>query len=681
MVWRMFRKAKFEHLLAPFQIKQVKLPNRMVKTSAAMGLASDDGFVTDANLGFYEAIARGGVGLITVEHGFVDYPVGVTGPRRIAVSHDKFIPGLAKLVKVMHKHGTPCFQQLGHSGPWQKWLLKPGQRPVSSTSVENGARGLSLSEIEELIQKYARAAVRAREAGYDGIEVHAAVGYLINSFLSRAWNKRQDAYGPQDLQSRARFLVEILRAIRQQVGADYPVGIRTNGAEYGIADGLTIQESQSLSKIFAEAGADFISVGVAGYGPYELLFFPEQIQYPEPAVPLAGLVRHPGVVTPLAEAIKGAVSVPVVTVGRIGAALGEWILKTGKADLIGINRSLLADPEYPRKIASGRLEDIAPCTACLECWAAQQRGDHIRCRVNAALGREYAYALKPAARKKNVVVVGGGPAGMEVARLAAMRGHRVVLYEKADRLGGLLPLAALIKGTEIEDLPALAAYLKTQLVKLGVEVRLGTEADAARIEAAGADAVVIASGGTLTVPDIPGIDGRNVVKNVVLHRAARRFLKLFSPQTLRWLTRFYLPAGRSVIIIGGAMQGCELAEFMVKRGRKVTVVEASEQMGNGMHDINRPRLLRWLAKKDVVMMSGVRYKEITGKGLTLITREGEEKTIEAETIMVATPPVPGTAFFEALKGKVKEVYLAGDSRDPKSIVDAISDGAKIGRAV
>ncbi len=678
----MFKKARFQKILEPYRIKHVNMRNRMVKLSAAMGLATEDGFVTDANLGFYEALAKGGVGLIIVEHGFVDYPMGVTGPRRIAINDDKYLPGLTKLAGVIHKYETPCFQQLGHSGPSQRWLLEPGQRAVTaSSSKSTGPRELSASEIEELIGKYGKAAERAREVGFDGVEIHAAVAYLLNSFLSRADNARNDIYGSQDMQNRGRILIGILQEVRRLVGETYPVGVRLNGAEYGLGKGTSLEESQVFAKMCQDAGADYICLQARGAGAYGFVTFPEQMKYPEPAVPLAKLVPKPGALTPLAAAIKKAVSIPVIAVGRLDAELGEKILTEHKADLIGMNRRLLADPEYPNKIALGRLDEIAPCTACMECWASQQEGKPIRCRINPVLGRERELTSKPTGRKKKVLVVGGGPAGMEAARLSAMRGHEVILCEKGNSLGGLLPLAALIKGTEVEDIPAMESYLEKQIKKLNVKVRCRTEVNTKLVERIKPDAVIIASGGTLSAPEIQGINNRIVVSNVALHRLFRRVPGFISPGVLRWLTKYYLPFGKRIVIIGGQMQGCELAEFLVKRGRNATVLEESGERGTGIHEMNRPRLLRWLTNKGATMLAGIKYEKITDEGIVVLTKEGERKEIKADRILIATPPVPNNTLFEALKGKMKELYQVGDSGKPQGIVDAIADGAQVGREV
>jgi len=350
------------------------------------------------------------------------------------------------------------------------------------------------------------------------------------------------------------------------------------------------------------------------------------------------------------------------------------------ADLIGMTRRFFADPEYANKVAEGRLEDIAPCTACLECLSRQEQALPIRCRINAAFGRGYDFAIKPADVPKKVLVVGGGPAGMEAARVAALRGHRVTLFEKEASLGGLLSLAAMIKGTEIEDLPEINRYLERQVRSAGVQVRTGTEATVERIVGERPDVVIIAAGGLPATPNIPGIDKPHVITAQSLHKQSKFTLKLFGPRWLRFLSKFYLPIGRSVIIIGGAIQGCETAEFLAKLGRRVTVLETADQLGEGIPSFYRPRLLWWLAKSGVFMLSGVTITEVTEGGVAIITQEGERKELKADTVMAVIAPDPNQSLFEALQGKVPHVYLCGDAKEkPQYILGAVGDGAEIAR--
>jgi 2,4-dienoyl-CoA reductase (NADPH2) len=412
--------------------------------------------------------------------------------------------------------------------------------------------------------------------------------------------------------------------------------------------------------------------------------YPEQLLFPEPSkevLPLVKTIWKPGTLVTRAEAIKRVVSIPVMGVGRLDPKLGEWDIQKGKLDLVAFGRRLMADPELPNKVATGRLEDIRPCLACQECTNCYDLHKPVICRVNAALGKEREYAIKPAERKKKVVVVGSGPAGMEAARVAAQRGHEVTLYTKEHQLGGLLPLAALVKGIEIEDYPDLVRYFKTQLHKLGVRIRLGREVNPFLIEKIKPDAVILAMGGKLVVPEVPGINRNNVVTSVELHRRVNMPLRLFGPRILGWITRLWMPIGKRVIIIGGLIHGCEVAEFLVKRGRKVVILETSDQLGTGIIERTRIRLLNWLAKKGATMLTRVRFEEITAKGIRIITKEGESRTIEADTILITTPPVPNTELFKALEGRVPEVYMIGDCKEPHSVLEAIADGLCLGHAI
>jgi len=297
------------------------------------------------------------------------------------------------------------------------------------------------------------------------------------------------------------------------------------------------------------------------------------------------------------------------------------------------------------------------------------------------MGKEY-NTVEKAAKKKKVVVIGTGPAGLEAARVAALRGHDVTLFDKQSKPGGLLPIAAMVKGTELEDLPAMVGYFKRQLKKLGVKTLLGKSVTPDDIVKTKPDAVIIAGGGVPATPQIPGINRRNVVSNAALHRRLKFFLRLFPPQMLRWLTKFYLPIGKRVVIIGGSLHGCELGEFLAKRGRQVTIVEKSDQLGQGMVDVLQAYLFDWFKKKGVALIGGVKeYVEITDVGLTIINRDGQRQTIPADTIIPALPLAPDLALYESLKGKVPELYAIGDCREPQLIADAVSQGMETARLI
>jgi 2,4-dienoyl-CoA reductase (NADPH2) len=552
---------------------------------------------------------------------------------------------------------------------------------------------LTIAEIEGIVEAFGDQAERAKRAGFQGVELNAGCNHLLNSFLSRAWNKRQDAYGVGSLESRAKIVVDIIKEVKRLNGKDFAIITLINGAEPGLDNGMTPEECQGIAKILQAAGADAIHVRIEFYSrpkdpsKRDSTQFPDIALYPETPFPLKkGEVddsRHGvGGWVPPAIAVKKVVSVPVIAVGRLDPELGEKLLRGGKVDFISFNRRLMADPELPNKLAEGRLEDIRPCTGCTTCFDNNEKGNPPLCQVNAALGKETEYEIKPAKKKKRVMVVGSGPAGMETAMVAALREHEVILYEKEHKLGGSMLLAALVKGFDREDLLGLVCYLKTQITKLGVDIRLGKEVNRSIVEEVKPDVVIIAAGGTHNVPEIPGIDRHNVVTSRALHRRLKGFLGFFSPRVLRWLTNFYLPVGKKVVIMGGNIQGCQTAEFLVKRGRKVTIVDTAEEIGEGLLEaFVKPHLLNWLDVKGVTMLPGVKYEEITDTGLTITTKEEKKQTIKADTIVTALPLLPNTELLKKLDGIVPEVYAIGDCKEPHLIVDAIADGSRIALAI
>ena len=638
-------------LLEPFRIGKMELKNRIVLPPMLCKYATQEGYVTERLKNYYEARARGGAALIIVEATYI-HKQGWCYATQLSIRDDKYLPGLSELTQVIHRHGAKAAIQLHHGGRLAKSALS-GMQPVAPSAIASAgsplpgmggevSKELTVKEIAEIVNCFAEAALRARKAGFDGVEIHGAHGYLVSQFLSRSYNKRQDSYGG-NLANRTRFLVEVIKAIKKAVGGDYPVWCRINGMEYGVNEGITLEEAQGTARMAQEAGSDAIHVSATG---------------PKAPNNLPSHTFVPAVLEELAAGIKKVVTVPVIAVGKMTPDAAERILAEGKADLIAMGRALLADPELPNKIAENRLEDVTPCIECFGC-----RNDifsnklEIGCHVNAALGKEKEYQIIPAKKPKKVLVVGGGPAGMEAARVAALRGHRVTLWEKEPRLGGQLVQAAIPPYKDRVSL--LPEYLQRQLRKLNVTIELNKEATVALIEEFKPEVVILATGVKPLLPEIKGLHKAHVVQaGDVLENKAE--------------------VGNRVVIIGGELVGCETAEFLAERGKKVLVMRRGPEMATGVGPSLRPFLLDRLSEKGVTLLTGVRYNEVTSGGIVVTTKDGEKKIFKADTIVLAAGAVPDQKLYEDIKGKVPEVHCIGDCVEPRTIRDAIGDGYRIG---
>jgi len=697
--------ARYKRLLEPGNIGSVKVGMRLIKTGANPGFYPyKDGNVPQQIIDYYEALAAGGAGLVTVGAGDIDYPIGLIPSWGYRMDEERFIPGLNKLSDAIHRHGVPAFIQEFHMGPMYPGDVL-GHQPIAASSLSRSemprpdfsvAREMTIEDIKRVRERFINGALIAKRAGFDGVEVNGAANHLINSFLSRAWNRRHDAYGCGSLANRGRFAVEIIEGIRKAAGRDFGIVVMINSLEAGLKNGITVEESKAFARMAEKAGADAIHARVEFYtNPKELMkrdstHFPDMVPYPSmpenPEKEIDMSRYGQGGWVPAAAEIKKAVSIPVIVIGRLDPDLGERILREGKADFISHNRRLMADHDLPNKIREGRHDEIAPCTACMVCFDRVEHGMSPKCRINAALGREKEYEIRPAKQKKKVMIIGGGPAAMEAARVAALRGHDVSLYEKTGRLGGSMLIAAAIKGLEREDLPGLIMYFENRIKKLGVKVHLGTAVTPELVKQINPDVLLIAAGAKHNVPDMPGINSSKVMTSERLHHMLKFCLKFAGPRFLRWSMKIFTPVilGRDVVIIGGRLHGCQTAEFLVKSGRNVAIADTctNEQIGEGLLEtFIKPRLLLWLNDHGVKINSEVKYHEINKEGLVITTKDGKRQTIKADKIITAMPMSPNIEFFNKFKDTAREVYAVGDTRDPGYIVDAVADGSRIAREI
>jgi len=694
---------KYKYIAEPIRIGKLQLKNRMMKN--ATGFFWDDptsGKMDDKYIAFFEALAKGGAALVSSAVGPLtrDLEVPMPGYR---IRSDEYIPGWKKWADSIHKYNCYAFHQLFHLGPMVP-IFGYAPAGVSSSAIpQNEApiprfpvpHELTIPEIKDIINLFAECAERMKKAGLDGTELNGACNHLLNNFLSRAWNRRTDEYGIQNMENRTRLYCEIIREIKKRNGQDWPIIALFNAMEVDLKDGLTIEESKQIAKLLEEAGADAIEIRAEYYmhvddvTKRESLHFPDIYFYPghegrlDPMVYGQEYGKQAHIL--MAAEIKKAVKVPVILVGKMDWKNGNDAIKNGAADIISMNRRLMADPDLPKKVLEDREEDINPCNSCMTCFDAGEHFKRVHCRVNACLGHETEYVITPAEVKKKIMIIGGGPAGLEAARVLALRGHKVSLYEKMSKLGGSMGLASMVKGIEREDIPGLIKYLDRQVKKVGVEVHTGTTVTPETVAQVKPDVIIVATGGTHNVPQIPGITKLKVATSERMHHMGKFFLQFFSPATLRKLSlipfAMSLFVRKNVVIMGGRLHGCQTAEYLLHLGRNVTIVDegSKKDIGDGLLEVfMKPLLMYWLEDHGVKFVTEVKYKEITGKGLVVTTKDGKEQVIEGDTIITALPLKPNTSFINSMKGKAKEVYSIGDADTPAYIVDAIAAGAKLG---
>jgi len=637
---------EFPHLMQSFQMKNLVLRNRIVMAPMLSRLCDPDGIVSQKLIDYYAERAKGGAGLIIVEYCYIDEKESKANQGQLGAYSDQLIAGLGDLAETIQEWGAKAILQICHAGRSTSAKFM-GRQPMAPSAMPGYtgemAREMTLEEIEAAMDSFAEAARRAKTAGFDGVELHGAHGYLMAQFLSPYTNRRTDIYG----KDRGLFALRTLERVRARVGPDYVVGYRMSGEEF-IEGGITLEETRAFARRLEERGIDYLHVsgGIIEVGEHFVIpmYFPK------------GYLLH------LAEGIKQAVKIPVVAVGAIhDPSLAEESLKKKRADLIAMGRALIADPELPGKIQSGRPEDIRTCLRCNEgCSSRVRQGKTQRCAVNAEVGRERTLKIHPASKPKQVVVIGGGPAGMEAARVLALRRHKVTLIEKENELGGLLRYASVPDFKE--ELRSFLQYLKIQVKKTGVEVLEGHRATLDLVKELNPDAVVLAAGSTMPVPEIPGVQ------------------KSFAASALDLLSGKFQPGDR-VLVAGGAAMGCEIAAHLASLGKKVVVVEMMGGLALDLENRSRAALLHLLKERGVSTFLNWRLEKIEEGRVLLSDRSGNRKEVGTDSVILALGLKPNQDLLEPLRKSYPEVQVIGDCREPRKIYQAVHEGFFVGRTI
>ncbi len=636
-------------LFSPIKLGRVEVRNRVALAPMGTGRYSQDGSVTPETIPYVEARARGGVGLVisqfTAATKYQRFPL-------MGSYEDRLIPSLKAYADAAHRYGAKVFIQIATMGG-ADYLGSYAPSAIDLPWYTVLPKELSKPQVGEIIEGFVHAALRAKKAGIDGVELHGAYGYLIAEFISPFSNRRGDEYGG-DFEGRMRVPVEIVRGIRRLCGGDYPVGFKFNAYEE-VPKGIDLKLGVRIGKRMVDEGVVYLhpvpmasSIASLGLAKY-------------PAMPI---IYHPQDVTiPLTEYVKRRVDdVPVIAAGGIkDPAVAEGIITSGKADIVALGRALLADADWVCKAVAGKR--IRPCIRCNVCHLeAVSRTKKIVCTVNPDLMKELEAPLKPPTKRKRVLVVGGGPAGITAATVSSRRGHEVTLLEKGEELGGLL-----IAGSRPPfkaDVLELLQYLREEIVESGVELKLGEEATSERLRKANADALIVAIGAS---PITPPIEGLAEAKTLYVKEA------FIDPERV----------GREPLIIGGGVTGCEAALYLAQLGRKVTVVEKLtelmplEELG---YKYNTAVLTEKLKKAGVRSCLNSEVVEVTPSKAS-IKFGGMPVELSVDTVVLSVGLKPDKGLVESLKASCSESYAIGDCASPARVYEAIHEGDRVGRMV
>lgn len=696
----------YDALLAPGRIGAMELRNRIIVTAMGVSLSEADGHVGERLMAYHEEHAKGGAGLIITGVAGVAWPTGAVQPNQTAISDDKFLPGLKALAERVHAHGAKIAAQLHHGGLvagfsadafdqelWAPCYPPPMQGDFLDYFLPEELAGfaggkmpriklMEQVDIDLVVSQFGAAAARAKVAGFDAIEIHGGHGYLLSSFISPKTNSRTDAYGGS-LENRLRLLLQVIAAVRDAVGPDFPVWVKLDTAEHGKDGGITLDLALEAARLVEAAGVDAITAtSYHNIGMGKLHSASNIPHVPETNIPASA-------------AIRAAVKVPVIASGRVEPSAAAAHIAAGKYDFLAMGRQLLADPALPVKLAGNSPESVRPCIYCYTCVSTAYVRTPMRCAVNPETGFE-CERVPSRVTGKHFVVIGGGPGGMEAARRLNAEGNRVTLIEQGPRLGGTLRIAALAYPAN----ERLLDWLIREIERSSINVRLGTAATPEFLRQLAPDAVIVATGARRDMPDLPGNDlphvfsGDDMRKLLLgegsddLNRKTGLMTRLATKvgaatgitanlEFVRNATKAWMPLGQDVVIIGGELVGIELAEFLQERGRKVTVIEPAPRLGKGLLLVRRMRILAELKEHGVALHGGASNIRIVDGAVRFVDSGGTEQQAQANHVIVAMGASGDNSLADILRADGFAVETVGDCNGVTYIEGAIRGGAEV----